>query len=328
MRQGNQYHYVRVFRYVTKETFDAYNWNIIENKQRFVSQVMTNGDVARTCTDIDEAVLNYAEMAAIASGNPLIKEKMEVDSEVSRLQLLQRSFLSNRYNLETNLKQVLPDRRVKNEKLLENLKQDANLRDSSPLFNAELLSHGANDEGAPFRMKVHGRELTDRKEAGEFILDMLKTVKTGEEPIFFGDYAGFRIGVSKNFNFLSDEAEGKIVIKGNCTYKIDASLVSGSGNTIRIQNALKGINMKIKEVEQRIQSIDEDMKSSQEEYDKPFPKKAELNKLLTRQTELNNLLTVKDKEDEVGSSELKMEDGVIEMGNTAARHPERLRRIR
>lgn len=332
LRQGNQYHYVRVFRYVTKETFDAYNWNIIENKQRFVSQVMTNGDVARTCTDIDEAVLNYAEMAAIASGNPLIKEKMEVDSEVSRLQLLQRSFLSNRYNLETNLKQVLPDRRVKNEKLLENLKQDANLRDSSPLFNAELLSHGANDEGTPFRMKVHGKELTDRKEAGEFILDMLKTVKTGEEPIFFGDYAGFRIGVSKNFNVLSNEAEGKIVIKGNCTYKIDASLVSGSGNTIRIQNALKGINIKIKEVEQRIQSIDEDMKSSQEEYDKPFPKEAELNKLLTRQTELNNLLTVKDKEDEaareseVGSSELKMEDGVLEMGNIAARHPERLRR--
>lgn len=332
LRQGNQYDYVRVFRYVTKETFDAYNWNIIENKQRFVSQVMTNGDVARTCTDIDEAVLNYAEMAAIASGNPLIKEKMEVDSEVSRLQLLQRSFLSNRYTLETNIKKVLPERRAKNEKLLEKMKQDVALRDSSPLFNSDLLLHDANDENTPFRMKVHGKEITDRKEAGEFILDMLKTVKSGEDPIYFGDYAGFQIGVSKNFNILSDGVEGKIVIKGNCTYKIDASFTSGSGNTIRIQNALKSIDVKIKEVEQRIQSIDEDMKSSQEEYDKPFPKEAELNKLLARQTELNNLLTVKDKEDEaardneVGSSNLKMEDGVLEMGNTAVRHPERLRR--
>lgn len=334
LRQGNQYDYVRVFRYVTKETFDAYNWNIIENKQRFVSQVMTNGDVARTCTDIDEAVLNYAEMAAIASGNPMIKEKMEVDSEVSRLQLLQRSFLSGRYKLETDIKQVLPERREKSEKLLEKLKQDAVLRDSSPLFNADLLLRDADDEGTPFRMKVHGKEITDRKEAGEFILDMLKTVKSEEDPVFFGDYAGFRIGVAKSFNMLRDALEHKIVIKGNCTYKIDASLASGSGNTIRIQNALKGIDMKIKEVEQRIRSIDDDMKSSQEEYDKPFPKEAELNKLLARQTELNDLLTVKDKEheavreNEVDSSDLKMEDGVLEMGNTATRHPERLRRTR
>lgn len=332
LRQGNLFDYVRILRYVTKETFDAYNWNIIENKQRFVSQVMTNGNVARTCTDIDEAVLNYAEMAAIASGNPLIKEKMEIDSEVSRLQLLQRSFLSNRYTLETNIKKVLPERRAKNEKLLEKMKQDVALRDSSPLFNSDLLLHDVNDENVPFRMKVHGKEITDRKEVGEVILDMLKTVKSGEDPIYFGEYAGFRIGVSKGLNILSCDGEEKIVIKGNCTYKIDASATSGAGNTIRIQNALKSIDVKIREVEQRIRSIDEDMKSSQEEYDKPFPKEAELNKLLARQTELNNLLTVKDKEDEaahdnnVGSPNHKMEEGVLEMGNTAARHPERLRR--
>lgn len=332
LRQGNQFNYVRVFRYVTKETFDAYNWNIIENKQRFVSQVMTNGDVARTCTDIDEAVLNYAEMAAIASGNPLIKEKMEVDSEVSRLQLLYRSFLSSRYKLETDIKQVLPERRENNERLLEKLKQDAVLRDSSPLFNANLLLHDANDEGTPFRMKVHGKEITDRKEAGGFILDMLKTAKLGAEPIFFGDYVGFRIGVAKNFNILANGVEQKIIIKGNCTYKIDASTASGSGNTIRIQNALKGIDIKIREVEQRILAIEEEMKSSQAEYDKPFPKETELNNLLVRQTELNNLLTVKDKEDEAiqenktGLSDLKMEDGVLEMGNTITRHQERLRR--
>ena len=181
-------------------------------------------------------------------------------------------------------------------------------------------------------MKVHGKEITDRKEAGEFIIDMLKTAKSGEDPIFFADYAGFHIGVKKIFNILSDEVESKIVIKGSCTYKIDASLVSGSGNTIRIQNALKGINTKIREVEQRIRSIDEDMKSSQEEYNKPFPKEADLNKLLARQIELNNLLTVKDKEDEavreneVDSSKSEMDNEVLEMGNTAIRHPERLRR--
>ena len=332
LRQGNRFDYVRVFRYVTKETFDAYNWNIIENKQRFVSQIMTNGDVARTCTDIDEAVLNYAEMAAIASGNPLIKQKMEVDSEVSRLQLLHRSFLSNRYTLETNIKKVLPERRTKKMDLLEKLKKDADLRDRSSLFNADLLSYGANDEGTPFRMKVHGKEITDRKEAGEFILDMMKTVKTGEDAVFFGEYAGFRIGVSKNFNFLSDCTESKIVIKGNCTYKIDASLVSGSGNTIRIQNALKSLDTKIKEVEQRILSIDEEIKSSQEEYDKPFPKETELNKLLARQIELNDLLTVKEKKEETDrdhqhdSPDMESNDSVVEMGNTAARRPERLRR--
>lgn len=212
------------------------------------------------------------------------------------------------------------------------MKQDVALRDSSPLFNSDLLLHDVNDENVPFRMKVHGKEITDRKEVGEFILDMLKTVKSGEDPIYVGEYAGFRIGVSKELNILSYDGAGKIVIKGNCTYKIDASATSGAGNTIRIQNALKSIDVKIREVEQRIRSIDEDMKSSQEEYDKPFPKEAELNKLLARQTELNNLLIVKDKEDEaahdnkVGSLNHKMEEGVLEMGNTAARHPERLRR--
>ena len=100
LRQGNMNKVVRIFRYVTKGTFDAYNWSIIENKQKFISQVMTGGEVARSCADVDEAVMNYAEMKAVASGNPLIKEKMDVDADVSKLQLLKRSFNSNKYKLE------------------------------------------------------------------------------------------------------------------------------------------------------------------------------------------------------------------------------------
>ncbi|MBE6035570.1 MAG: hypothetical protein E7222_12870 [Clostridiales bacterium] len=295
LRQGNTYDHVKIFRYVTKETFDAYNWSIIESKQRFVSQIMTNGEVARTCNDIDEAVLNYAEMAAIASGNPLIKEKMEVDSEVSRLQLLRKNYLSNRYRLETNLKQTLPHRKEIVENQIALISEDIKLRDSSSLFgNSVQLDIGVMDEETPFKMKIHDRVITERKEAGEFILDMLKANTIHDTPIFFGEYAGFQIGVENDTNIFASEVKKKLVIQGAYTYKLDASISSGTGNTIRLQNALKGLNNRLDEATERLSSIEKEIRSSQLEYEKPFSKEEELKKQLARQAELNELLTIKD----------------------------------
>jgi len=176
LRQGNMNKVVRIFRYVTKGTFDAYNWSIIENKQKFISQVMTGGEVARSCADVDEAVMNYAEMKAVASGNPLIKEKMDVDADVSKLQLLKRSFNSNKYKLEMDLQKSLPEKRDNVIILIDKLKKDIDLRNQSDLYanlNIENLRSDDNTESFPFSMNFNGIEITERRKAGEMIQGML-----------------------------------------------------------------------------------------------------------------------------------------------------------
>ena len=125
---------VEIFRYVTKGTFDAYNWSIIENKQKFISQVMTNGPISRNCEDIDQALMNYAEMKAIASDNPLINEKMEVDQAVMKLQLVKKSYQSNKYRLEKNLYEILPSRKEKLEVAISQMSKDIDIINKSSVF--------------------------------------------------------------------------------------------------------------------------------------------------------------------------------------------------
>ena len=299
LRQGNMYDFVEIYRYVTKGTFDAYNWSIIENKQKFISQIMTNGDVARNCADIDEAVLNYAEMVAISSGNPLIKEKMTVDAEVSRLNLLKREFTSERYRLEKELVQILPERKEKFEHIISNIEKDIARRDASDLYQTgtvqEALIDGQADdqeENSPFSMKIHDVVITERKQAGEIIKDLMTKIEGDGKVITFGEYASFPIGISKSRSLFSDGWKIEFSVLGSMTYTVEANSLSDLGNVTRIQNAVKGFEKHLSEYKQKLSEVETALVSTKEEFERPFAKEEELQKLLQRQQELSDLLSV------------------------------------
>lgn len=302
LRQGNMNKEVRIFRYVTKGTFDAYNWSIIENKQKFISQVMTGGDVARSCADVDEAVMNYAEMKAVASGNPLIKEKMDVDASVSRLQLLKRSFNSNKYKLEMDLQKVLPERRDNIKNLIDKLEKDIAIRNSSELYaNMHIgdLKNEDDQESFPFSMDFNGNIITERRKAGEMIQSMFQKISVHDPKVDFATYAGFTVGVKKTNTFMDSGIAYNIILTGNLEYTIDTIVGSDIGNITRIQNAVKKLDDKLIEYQNKLQEIDASIVSTRNEYEKPFVKEDELKALLARQAELNCLLMEKtDNEEE------------------------------
>ena len=312
LRQGNRYSEVEIYRYVTTQTFDAYNWNIIENKQKFISQVMSEGSLSRNCEDIDETVLNYGEMVACASGDPRIKEMMEVNAEVTKLQLLKRSFQRNRYKLEKDFLEILPNRKARIEDRIEKMKEDIASRDNSSLYvkiksmgeaaNQSVLAvedikamgeeKAAEADKSPFSMIFNGKEITERKFAGELILNMFKKLDPGEKSPVFAEYAGFEVSVCKNLVLM--DVEPMIILKGATTYEIKGSLVSGIGNAMRIQNCIKGLEVKLSEYETRLSDVNAAIESSREEFEKGFPKEAELIALLKRQAELTEALAMKD----------------------------------
>lgn len=318
LRQGNMYDKVHVLRYVTKGTFDAYNWSIIENKQKFISQVMTDGEVARSCTDIDEAVLNYAEMAAIASGNPLIKEKMEVDSEVAKLQMLKRSYTSNCYKLEKDYKEVIPNRIANYKDLIEKVEADIKTRNECSLFTGGSVAfeqeslvetNSEKEDVTPFAMTFQGKVIDERKKAGELIENMIMKVPADGKTVVFGEYAGFSIGVCKRLQTFSGDIDTEIVIGGNMNYTVKASFSSEIGNVIRIQNAvMKGLDKELNTYQLRLKEAEEALKSSEIEYEKPFVKEEELQNLLQRQQELIELLSDKDEEKEEKPENLEQEN--------------------
>jgi len=307
LRQGNMNDEVEIYRYVTKGTFDAYNWSIIENKQKFISQIMTSGDVARSCTDVDEAVLNYAEMKAIASGNPLIKEKMEVDAEVTKLTLAKKSFTANLYKLEKDAKDILP-RRIENIKnILDKVGKDIELRNSSELYKGgeqqSLIDDvtdikAAEADTSPFAMDFNGQMITERKKAGELIQAMFAKIPADGNVVYFGNYAGFALGASKTRSFMNNEIECHIEIKGNYTYTVDTRETADIGNISRIQNAVRKFEKNVDEYTRRLSDAEAALQASLTELDKSFAKEDELQRLLERQRELNDELTLSDNQEE------------------------------
>ena len=323
LRQGNMYDKVHVLRYVTSRTFDAYNWSIIENKQKFISQIMSDGSLSRNCEDIDEVVINYGEMVACASGNPLIKEKMEVDSEVTKLQLLKRSFQKNRYNLEKDFLEILPNKKERLEERIEKVKEDIAMRDDSKLFklisnNAEAVQQkldikeigeemASEQDKTDFIMTFNGKEITERKTAGDLILNMFKKVDIGGSAIDFAEYAGFTVSVCKKLTL--GDVEPVIILKGAVSYEINGSLSSGVGNAMRIQNCIKGLETKLSEYETRLSDVNSAIESTRIEFEKPFPMEEQLNKALKRQAELTDLLSIKDEPEKTDNTA----DDVVDM---------------
>jgi len=268
IRQGNENEEVAVYRYVTKGTFDAYNWSLVENKQRFISQVMTSKAVSRTCEDIDEATLSYAEIKAVATGNPLIKEKMEIDNDVQRLKLLKASYDSKRYTLQDNFMIRFPKLLMAAEEKLSCVRLDIKARDA------------ALKESAEFSVRIGNITYTERADGGLVFMECVSKCRTGETtPV--GSYKGFELLVEKNFmgtNYL--------VLKGRTTYKAELSS-SPVGNMVRMENVFNSMEDNIGFLEKKIEEYRNDLEASKTEYEKPFSYEEELKTKLARQYELN-----------------------------------------
>ena len=282
LRQGNQNDKVKIFRYVTENTFDAYMWQILENKQKFISQIMTSKSPVRACEDVDDTALSYAEIKALATGNPYIKEKMDLDVQVSKLKLLKANHTSQIYRLESDIAKNFP---VQISALKERI---AGIQVDSQVVKSVDLQD--NDT---FAMTVGNVLYEDKKEAGEALIAAcagLKTVSTGGK---VGEYHGFTLSAS--YNMFSNAFE--LTVKGKCSYKLEIGkdLV---GNMQRIHNTLSSIDRKLTESEQKLETVQQQLAIAQEEVKKPFPKEAELNEKMERLSELNALLNMDEKGNE------------------------------
>ena len=272
VRQGNENDEVAIYRYVTKGTFDAYSWSLVENKQRFISQVMTSRAVSRTCEDIDEATLSYAEIKAVATGNPLIKEKMQLENDVQRLKMLKSSYDSQRYSLQDNFMIRYPKFiKAATEKL-------ACVREDTKAVEAALI---AEPEFA-ITVDVAGKstKFTERTDGGTFMLQAVSQCKTGETT-HIGSFKGFELLVEKNFIGVNN-----MVLRGKTDYKAELS-TSPVGNMVKLENLCHGIQGNIPELEKRIEQYQRDMEQSRQEYEKPFTQEGELNEKVARLNELN-----------------------------------------
>lgn len=282
LRQGNQNEKVKIFRYVTENTFDAYMWQILENKQKFISQIMTSKSPVRACEDVDDTALSYAEIKALATGNPYIKEKMDLDVQVSKLKLLKANHTSQIYRLESDIAKNFP---VQISALKERI---AGMQVDSQVVKSVDLQD--NDK---FVITVGNVLYEDKKEAGEALIAAcagLKAVSTGGK---VGEYHGFTLSAS--YNMFSNAFE--LTIKGKCSYKLEIGK-DPVGNMQRIHNTLSSIDRKLTESEQKLETVQQQLATAQEEVKKPFPKEAELNEKMERLSELNALLNMDEKGNE------------------------------
>ena len=292
LRQGNQNDKVKIFRYVTENTFDSYMWQILENKQKFISQIMTSKSPVRACEDVDDTALSYAEIKALATGNEYIKEKMDLDVQVSKLKLLKANHTSQIYRLESDIAKRYPVQITALKEKIAGMRVDADVVKGIDLQD--------NDH---FAMTVGGKLYTDKKEAGVALLSAASGLKSVKSAGQIGEYHGFAL--SSEYNFLSNTYTMKI--KGKCSYKIEFGKDT-LGNIQRIHNALSAIGKKLADTEQNLETVQQQLKTAQEEVQKPFPKEAELSEKMERLAELNAMLNM----DEKGGENLLADEGIGE----------------
>lgn len=275
VRQGNENKEVNIYRYVTENTFDAYLWQTIENKQKFISQIMTSKTPVRVAEDVDESSLNYAEIKALATGDPKIKEKMDLDNEVTKLKMLEANFKSNRYRLEDKVAKNYPEEIARTEKLIEAVKKD--------MANVEPKAEG---EEKFTSITIAGEKITDKKLAGEKLLEAISKVKINESKVI-GKYRNMDLEVS--YNFFTNEHNFNL----NGAAKHSGELgTSADGNIIRLDNAIEKMPEKLNRLEEKLISTREQLENAKEELKKPFEKADELKSKVLRLAELNKLLDV------------------------------------
>ena len=290
IRQGNHNKKVHIFRYVTESTFDSYMWQLIENKQKFISQIMTSKAPVRSCEDVDEAALSYAEVKALATGNPAVKEKMALDVDVAKLKLLKANHMNNQYRLEDDIARNFPQQIAKLTETIDSYKADI----------AHYQEHKITDP-EQFSMEISGKVFTEKKEAGAALLAVCKDMKAVDAAMDIGNYQGFNMRIQ----FDSWSKEFILSVKHESVSKVHLG-ADALGNITRINNLLESYPEKLAEAEQRLETVQEQLTNAKEEVGKPFTKEEELNQKLERLSELNALLNMDEREDtEAEQSESK-----------------------
>lgn len=282
IRQGNKNPEVDIYRYVTEGTFDAYLYQLVENKQRFISQIMTSKTPVRFAEDIDETALSYAEIKALAAGNPDIIEKTELDTQVAKLKLLKQNYLSEKYALEDKVIKYYPNEIKRLENRIEDMKEDI-----------EVFNNNNTPDNSFGKMNIKGTDFTERKEAGEKIIEICKSM-TNPEPLEIGEYKGFKIILS----FDTMDRKFYASMKNNLSYKTELGS-DPSGNITRIDNVLNGIEPRLSSIENNLEDTKKNYESAKKEIEKPFPQEEELKTKSKRLDELNIKLNLNNKDKEI-----------------------------
>ena len=274
-RQGNQNLLVHVYRYVTEGTFDAYLWQTVENKQKFISQIMTSKSPVRSCDDVDETALSFAEIKALCAGDPRIKERMDLDVEVSRLKLMKADHQSKQYRLEDQLLKYFPEEIEKHKGFIKGFESDMEV----------LVAHPHPEDGFA-GMEIRGDLLTDKENAGAALLDACKEVKTSD-PVQIGSYRGYAMSVE----FSAWKQEYTLLLKGQMTHRATLG-TDPRGNLTRIDNALAQMPQRLEAAKAQLDNLYQQQAAAKEEVGKPFLYEEELRSKNARLVELDTLLNI------------------------------------
>ena len=291
IRQGNENKKVKIFRYVTENTFDGYLWQILENKQRFISQIMTSKTPVRSAEDVDEATLSYAEIKAIATGNPLIKEKMDIDVKLERLRMAKSEFLRTHEQLEFKATTKYPEKLQKLKEEYEKIQKDVELVKQNTVLNESGQEK--------FKMVLNGKTYEDKDEATSYISNLMKKNMAADsaEPLkgLTGEYKGLHISTYfENYQLATMLLKGyksheEIVLQGATRSSKNSTLVAGNNINRIIEMANNRIKM-AEDKQKEIEELQNKIESTQEELSNPFPQQEEYDKLRLRSKELSNLL--------------------------------------
>lgn len=273
IRQGNMNKQVHIYRYVTEGTFDSYLWQTVENKQKFISQIMTSKSPVRSCEDVDETALSFAEIKALCAGNPAIKEKMDLDIEVARLKVLKADHQSQQFRMEDNLLKYYPEQIRKLQGIIAGLEADIQTADAHP-----------HPEEGFAGMTFNNKVLSDKEKAGVSLLEASKQA-TGYDPLQIGSYRGFEMRATLE-NFGKDHV---LTLTGQLSHRVTLGN-DARGNLIRIDNAIKDMPRLLSTSQGQLQNLQEQAELTKAELGKPFPQEAELAQKSQRLAELNSIL--------------------------------------
>lgn len=278
LRQGNDFKKVKIFKYVTEGTFDAYNWGLIENKQKFIGQLMSGKNPSRSCEDVDEAALSYAEVKALASGDPRIMEKTELDGQVTKLKLLKANHENQRYALEDKLIKFYPQAIKREQELIAALEADIK----------HLEAHTPADK-EHFSMTVLGQTYTERKEAGQAIIHAFDQLKDLSDKVELGEYRGFPMTLWVSDSGFSQKLQ--ITLKHELSHSLEPGS-DPSGNITRIDNALDSMKENLQKHRAELANLLQQTEDAKVEVKRPFPKEAELAEKSNRLNVLNVALNI------------------------------------
>ena len=282
IRQGNENKTVHLYRYVTKDTFDAYSYQLVENKQKFISQIMTSKSPVRSAEDIDETALSYAEIKALATGNPHIKEKMELDTDIAKLKLLKSSFMSEIYDLEDKVIKFYPQEIQRLTEQIAGAEKDI-----------QVVNQNPKQEDKFNTMTIDGLGYYEKDKAGTALIERCKTM-TSTDPAVIGEYRGFTMILS----FDSVYRTHKLTLQNSRSYTIDLG-TDVFGNIQRIDNALASIPKLKAECEQKLTETKKQFEIAKVESKNEFPREAELAEKMERVAALDALLNIDKKHKEV-----------------------------